>query len=47
MLAFDPRHGAALAFSTATGLPGGSVLIAGGYDERIRPTSRAWLYGLP
>ena len=39
--------GVALAFSTATELRGGHVLIAGGYDEQIRPTARAWFYGLP
>lgn len=39
--------GAELAFSTATELKGGFVLIAGGYDEQIRPTARAWFYGLP
>ena len=32
------------AFSTATLLQDGSVLIAGGYDDRIRLTNRAWLY---
>jgi hypothetical protein len=39
--------GPELAFSTATELRGGFVLIAGGYDEQIRPTARAWFYGLP
>jgi hypothetical protein len=37
----------ALSFSTATLLPGGFVLVAGGYDEDIRPTAAAWFYGLP
>jgi hypothetical protein len=39
--------GTALAFSAATELVGGYVLITGGYDGRIVPTSRAWIYGLP
>jgi phosphatidylserine/phosphatidylglycerophosphate/cardiolipin synthase-like enzyme len=39
--------GAALAFSTATELAGGYVLIAGGHDDRIVLTARAWFYGLP
>jgi hypothetical protein len=39
--------GVELAFSTATELRGGYVLITGGYDDRIRPTARAWFYGLP
>jgi hypothetical protein len=39
-----PGHlGVALSFSTATALPGGAVLVAGGYDERIRATVRAWV----
>lgn len=32
-----------LAFSTATTLPNGSVLIIGGYDNDIRPTAQAWI----
>ncbi|HEX8696645.1 MAG TPA: kelch repeat-containing protein [Longimicrobium sp.] len=36
--------GAARQFSTATALADGSVLIVGGYDERVRPTATAWLY---
>lgn len=32
-----------LAFSTATPLADGSVLIVGGYDPRIRPSANAWL----
>lgn len=41
---FSPAAGTGmeLAFSTATVLRDGSVLVAGGYDNRIRPTSRAW-----
>jgi Kelch motif len=39
--------GDALAFSTATELKGGYVLIAGGYDDSIRPTAHAWFYGMP
>jgi N-acetylneuraminic acid mutarotase len=35
---------AALSFATATLLPNGHVLIAGGYDQRIQPTAGAWLY---
>ncbi|MDR7331573.1 kelch repeat-containing protein [Roseateles asaccharophilus] len=31
-----------LSFSTATALPDGRALIAGGYDPRIVPTARAW-----
>ncbi len=30
-------------FQTATALPGGRVLVAGGYDRSIAPTARAWL----
>jgi hypothetical protein len=36
--------GADLSFSTATLLHDGRVLIAGGYDSRIQPTTGAWLY---
>jgi hypothetical protein len=36
--------GTALAFATATLLPNGHVLIAGGYDQRIQPTAGAWVY---
>jgi hypothetical protein len=36
--------GTALAFATATLLPNGRVLIAGGYDQRIQPTAGAWVY---
>lgn len=32
-----------LAFSTATSLADGRVLIIGGYDPQIRPSARAWL----
>ena len=39
--------GPALAFSTATELRGGYVLITGGYDDAIQPSARAWFYGLP
>ena len=31
-------------FATATVLPGGRVLVAGGYDDSITPTAGAWLY---
>jgi hypothetical protein len=31
-------------FATATALPGGRVLVAGGYDESITPTAGTWLY---
>ncbi|MFN0181149.1 MAG: Kelch repeat-containing protein [Gemmatimonadales bacterium] len=33
-----------LSFATATLLLNGHVLIAGGYDQRIRPTAGAWVY---
>ncbi len=36
--------GADLAFSTATQLRDGRVLIAGGYDPDIQPVRSAWLY---
>lgn len=36
--------GAAWAFATATPLPGGGVLIVGGYDAGIQLTDRAWVY---
>lgn len=36
--------GAARAFATATQLPDGGVLIAGGYDPTIKPTEGAWVY---
>jgi Galactose oxidase, central domain/Kelch motif len=35
--------GAALSFATATVLRDGRVLVAGGYDDRIAVTSRAWV----
>jgi len=31
-------------FATATGLPGGSVLIVGGYDDKLRSTNKAWIW---
>ncbi len=34
---------AGLAFSTATVLPNGSVLVLGGYDNDIRVTAQAWI----
>jgi hypothetical protein len=36
--------GGSYAFSSATVLPNGDVLVAGGYDERIRLTDRAYIY---
>ena len=51
--AYDPRSGrfrtapgrldAARSFATATALRDGRVLVAGGYDEEIRSTARAWV----
>jgi len=35
--------GRRLAFSTATALPQGGVLVLGGYDNDARATSRAWI----
>ncbi len=35
--------GTNLAFSSATPLPSGDVLVLGGYDNQIRPTSQAWI----
>lgn len=35
--------GADLAFSTATSLKNGRVLVIGGYDRTITPTARTWL----
>jgi len=45
--AFRPAAGgvgAEYAFATATRLPGGDVLIAGGYDSRIHLTAEVWIY---
>jgi hypothetical protein len=36
--------GVPLSFATATVLTDGSVLVAGGYDDRINVTTRAWTY---
>lgn len=36
--------GASYAFSSATVLPNGDVLVAGGYDERIRLTNQAFIF---
>lgn len=41
--AFDRRR----EFMTATTLPGGAILITGGYDDGIVATDRTWLYSLP
>jgi hypothetical protein len=35
---------ASWSFATATTLDDGDVLIAGGYDDRIRPTAGAWVF---
>jgi N-acetylneuraminic acid mutarotase len=34
----------ALYFATATVLPSGEVLIAGGYGDNVQPVSKAWIY---
>jgi hypothetical protein len=39
--------GASLAFSTATLLPGGDVLVVGGYNAGIVPTAQVWRLTLP
>jgi WD40 repeat protein len=36
--------GIELSYSTATVLPSGRVLIAGGYDNRIRVSDEVWMY---
>jgi hypothetical protein len=51
---FDPSDGtfsavegslqSSWAFATATLLPDGSALVAGGYDDAIEVTADAWLY---
>jgi hypothetical protein len=38
----EGRIGAALAFSSATPLKSGRVLVVGGYDATITPTARTW-----
>lgn len=43
----DGDIGSALAFSTATPLDDGRVLIAGGYDAGIRVSRQAWLFPSP
>lgn len=35
--------GESLAFSTATPLPNGALLVTGGYDADIRPTAQTWV----
>lgn len=35
--------GRAWQFGTATALPSGEILVLGGYDQGITPTSRAWI----
>lgn len=41
----DGGLGGELSFSTATALPSGGALVAGGYDEHIVPTARTWQLG--
>lgn len=43
----DGDIGSALAFTSATLLADGRVLIAGGYDAEIRVSSQAWLFNPP
>jgi hypothetical protein len=43
-LPVDGDLGAARAFTTATELANGDVLIVGGYDTRLTVTAGAWLY---
>lgn len=45
--ALQGRLMAGLAFSTATPLPNGQLLIAGGYDDSIAPTARSWRIAAP
>jgi Galactose oxidase, central domain/Kelch motif len=40
----DGELGRPFMFATATVLPDGRVLVAGGYDQSITPTAGAWLY---